>query len=902
MKKVLIVLISICGLWLLNGCGSTTTTTPPPVATHYSVTSGTPAPVAGTAVNFTVTALDDKNSPVATYSGTVHFTSSDAQAVLPASATITNGTGTGSITLETAGNQTVTATGTDSLTGTSNGVTVSAGPATQLSVSAASSSTLTGAKFQFTVTAQDVFKNTATSYAGTVHFTSSDTSAQVVLPANSPLTSGTGNFSAVLQTVGSESIIATDTVTPSITGKLSSIAVTAPAALGITNGTLPDGAAGILYHEVCTYRRPCSSLNPLDATGGVPPYSWSWAAAPGSSLPPGLGISNVFHCQVRNQSIPCAAIIGTPSAAATYNVVLTVTDSATPAGQLSHTLPLTIIPKLVVTSGTPPDGTIGTPYNFTFTTSGGKPPITWSFQSGPLPAGLSLDPNTGAVTGTPTTTALTNATVVATDSGGQQQHAFAALDVAVNPPAVNNAELNGQYAFLFQGFDGSPVFFQGQPVNIVGSFTADGAGNLIGGLEDINDGNANAPVSSTFVGTYEIYSDNRGIFKLTASPGGADLGTFRFAVGSISGGVASKARFFEFDARGTRGGGLIEKQDPTAFSTAKITGDYAFGVSSVIRATSSAIANFGAAGRFTASAGTISSGTIDEDSDGTITSNAALTGTYSVAATGRGTMTLNVAGTANPVNLVFYVVSSDQLLVQSSDGQQSIGFSSYFAGTMLHQSGAGTFSNSSLNASSVIALQGVNSGGNDVVLGVLSIPTAGNFTLVGDENNLGALAALNQAGTYTVTSNGRVTITGTPKPMVFYLLAADQGFVVGTDNNASTGFFEPQTGGSFSVASANGNFFFGPSTPGNTFANSHDSGVETYDGAGSAAGTIDSMTSNAGLALGIQTYTEAYTIAMSGRGTMTTSAFIFYMISPSKFVRMDGGVGVSNATITVGEK
>ena len=892
MKKSLLLLISTCSLYLLGGCG-TATTPVQQVATHFSVTSATPAPTAGTAFNITVTALDASGQPVANYSGTVHFTSSDAQAVLPASSTITNGVGTSSVTLKTAGPQSVTATGADLLTGTATGIPVSAAPVAQFSVTAGAATSLTGATFKFTVTAQDTFKNTATSYAGTIHFTSSDTNANVVLPANSALTNGIGNFSAVLQTVGSESITATDTVTPSITGSLNSIAVSASGQLAITNTSLPEGAVGLYYHETCFIKGGCHSTNPLDAVGGVPPYTWSWSAAPGSSLPPGLILSNTDSCVgVAN---PCGSIINKPTTAGTYNVVITVTDSATPAVPISHTFPLTIIPKLVVTSGTPPDGIIGTPYNFTFTTSGGKPPITWSFQSGPLPAGLSLDPNTGAVTGTPTTTALTSTTVVATDSGGQQQHAFTGLDVAVNPPAVNNAELNGQYAFSFNGY-GVPPQFSNVPASIVGSFTADGAGNLTAGLEDINGGTV-VTTSQAFVGTYEIYSDNRGILNLKTSPGGTDLGTFRFAVGSINGGVASKARFVEFDTRSTRGGGLIEKQDPTAFATAKITGDYAFGVSSVIRTVNGAIANFGAAGRFTAAAGAISSGTIDEDSDGTITSNAALTGTYSVAATGRGTMTLNVAGAANPVNLVFYVVSSNELLVQSSDGQQSIGFSSYFAGTMLHQSGAGTFSNASLNAPSVIGLQGVNNTGNDVVLGVLSIPTAGNFTLVGDENNLGALAALNQAGTYSATSNGRVTVTGTPRPMVFYLLAANQGFVVGTDTNASTGFFEPQTG---VVSSANGDFFFGPSTPGNTFANSHDSGVETYNGAGSVAGTIDSNPRTGGYS--IQTYTDAYTIAMSGRGTMTTSTFIFYMISPSKFVRMDGGAGVSNATITVGEK
>jgi len=834
----------------------------------------------------TVTALGASGQTATSYSGTLHFSSSDAIAVLPADTPVTSVSGTFSVTLNTAGAQSVTATATASLSGTSSAITVSAATATQFSVTAASAASLTGASFKFTVTAQDAFKNTATSYAGTVHFTSSDTNTKTILPVNSSLTNGTKDFSAVLQTVGSESITATDTVTPSITGNLSAIAVTAPAALEITNATLPDGAVGILYHERCFYQGSCSSENPLDATGSVPPYRWSWAAAPGSSLPPGLGVSNIFHCDVRNQVSPCAAITGTPSATGTSSVVLTVTDSATPAAQKSRTFTLTIIPKLVVTSGTPPDGLIGTAYNFTFTTNGGKPPITWSAQGGPLAAGLSLDANTGAVTGTPTAAGLSNTTVVATDSGAQVQHAFAALDVTVNPPVVNNAELNGQYAFSFQGFSSN------QPENIVGSFTADGAGNLTGGLEDLNS------TSQAFVGTYAIYADNRGIFKLMTSPGGTDLGTFRFAVGSISAGVASKARFEEFDTSGTRGGGFIEKQDPTAFSTAKIAGDYAFGVSSVIRSISSSIGNFGAAGRFTAAAGAISSGSIDEDDNGTVTSNTAFTGTYSVAANGRGTLTLDVTGSPNPVNAVFYVVSSSELLVQSSDAAD---VNSLFAGTILQQTGAGTFSNASLNAASVIGLHGVNSSaGNDVVLGILSIPSAGNFTLAADENNAGAMTALNQAGNYAAAANGRVTVTGTSHPLVFYLVGANQGFVVGTVADASTGFFEPQTGGPFSATSANGNFFFGPSTPGSTFANSYDSGVEAYNGTGSVTGTIDSNPINPPIS--IQTFTDAYTIAASGRGTMTTSAAIFYLVSPSKFVLMDGGVGVTQSTITVGEK
>jgi hypothetical protein len=123
---------------------------------------------------------------------------------------------------------------------------------------------------------------------------------------------------------------------------------------------------------------------------------------------------------------------------------------------------------------------------------------------------------------------------------------------------------------------------------------------------------------------------------------------------------------------------------------------------------------------------------------------------------------------------------------------------------------------------------------------------------------------------------------------------------VGTDNNATTGFFEPQTGGPFSTKSADGAFFFGATTPVNASV-SDESGVETFNGAaGSVSGTADS--NKASVLFLAQAFTDTYAIAASGRGAMTTSAFIFYVISPSKSVLMDSTVGAGDTTITVGEK
>jgi hypothetical protein len=199
----------------------------PAAATHFSVTAPATA-TAGTAFSVKVTALDQFNNTATGYSGTVHFTSSDGAATLPANATLTSGVGSFSATLRTTGNQTITATDTvtASITGTSNTIVVSAAAGTHFSVTAPATVTA-GVAFNFTVTALDQFNNVVTGYTGTVHFTSSDGIA--TLPANATLTNGVGTFSATLKTAGNQTITATDTVTASITGTSNTIVVSAAA-------------------------------------------------------------------------------------------------------------------------------------------------------------------------------------------------------------------------------------------------------------------------------------------------------------------------------------------------------------------------------------------------------------------------------------------------------------------------------------------------------------------------------------------------------------------------------------------------------------------------------------------------------------------------------------------------
>jgi len=211
-------------------------------ASQFSVSAPANAN-AGVAFSITVTAQNMASATVPTYKGTVHFTSSDPGATLPADYTFVaadNGVHVfNGVSLVTLGSQSITATDTvsNTLTGSAN-VTVAPGPATHLSV-AAPANTTAGVSFNFTVTAQDAGNNTATGFADTVHFTSSD--AQAVLPANNTLSSGVRTFSATLKTSGSQSITASDTANLQLAGNSGVIAV-ATAAASKYSLTLPPTA------------------------------------------------------------------------------------------------------------------------------------------------------------------------------------------------------------------------------------------------------------------------------------------------------------------------------------------------------------------------------------------------------------------------------------------------------------------------------------------------------------------------------------------------------------------------------------------------------------------------------------------------------------------------------------
>jgi hypothetical protein len=127
------------------------------------VVAGLSSPrTAGVAGNFTVTAKDQFNNTATNYTGTVTFTSSDGQAVLPANSTLTSGTGTFSTTLKTAGTQSITATDTvtATITGTQSGIVINAAAANKLAFTTPPVNTTVGATMAAVVVQiQDQFGN-----------------------------------------------------------------------------------------------------------------------------------------------------------------------------------------------------------------------------------------------------------------------------------------------------------------------------------------------------------------------------------------------------------------------------------------------------------------------------------------------------------------------------------------------------------------------------------------------------------------------------------------------------------------------------------------------------------------------------------------------------------------------
>ena len=140
-------------------------------------------------------------------------------------------------------------------------------------------------------------------------------------------------------------------------------------------------------------------------TGGTAPYHHSVTG----SLPAGLSLADN------------GTLSGTPTQAGNFPVAIHVIDSSTGAGSpftatVNLTLTVDADPLVLTPASTALTATYGASNSIVFTSSGGSAPRTLSI-TGAIPAGMSFDPASGVLSGTPSVTGSFSFTVTVTDAG-----------------------------------------------------------------------------------------------------------------------------------------------------------------------------------------------------------------------------------------------------------------------------------------------------------------------------------------------------------------------------------------------------------------------------------------------------------------------------------------------------
>ena len=394
--------------------------------------SGTPS-VVSSSTTYTITASNTGGSTTADVTIVVNDIAPTSISYSPNSFTLTKGTAMTTVTPTSSGGTITSWSVSPSLpTGLSIDTSTGAISGTPSAVSSSASYTITGSNTggsttaTVSITVNDIAPssltyspNSFTLTKGTAMTTVTPTSSggaittwavSPSLPAGLALDSSTGAISGTPTAITSS---ASYTITASNTGGSTTASVTI-----IVN----DAAPVIAYSPnslTLTKGTTMTTATPTSSGGAVT----SWSVSP--SLPSGLSLDSAT-----------GAISGTPTA---------ITSSATYTVTASNTGGSTTADVTIVVNDVAPSSLTFTPNSFTLTKGTAMTTVTPSASGGPvtswsvspsLPAGLSLDSSTGAISGTPTAiTSSASYTITASNTGGSTT---ASVTIVVNDIAPSS--------------------------------------------------------------------------------------------------------------------------------------------------------------------------------------------------------------------------------------------------------------------------------------------------------------------------------------------------------------------------------------------------------------------------------------------------------------------------------
>jgi hypothetical protein len=529
-------------------------------------------------------------------------------------------------------------------------------------------------------------------------------------------------------------------------------------------------------------------------------------------------------------------ITGTPTGpAGTANFTVQVKDSGTPAQTKTQALSITVMAatvQLQITTPALPNGADarGSSYSAALQATGGVPPYTWSAAG--LPPALSIDSNTGTISGNTTRGGMFPVKATVKDSAGTQatdsKNYTLTIPCLVNTPGVVglpanwNADLTGPFAFRFSGFDAS-----GHAVARVGGFIADGnavatTNNGFGrltGEEDVAVGSAggasfqNQQFDAT-KSSYCIGNDERNQHKgtLTLVTATASV-TYDITVAPANLFNSASASMIEFDpVDNAHGAGILAQQ---ASSLSILPGNYVFGLtgrdSGNGPASVAGVFNIGASLAGTAGEDDFN----DPAASLTVVNNNPIAATFSGQpdpngrTTGKLTAGSNTTATGD-IDFVAYAVHPFEFFVLSNgSGPLPLTDVPVLSGEIFWQNASLHLDASDLNGTSLFYLAGVDPSSplsnQAATVGIIGFNGNGNqagangliTTLELDADIGGTITGPVNAtsGTYTVSSDGRALFNPPPSvnfSPIAYLSGADSGVLLDTSPGAGLGrFFKP---------------------------------------------------------------------------------------------------------------
>lgn len=390
----------------------------------------------------------------------------------------------------------------------------------------------------------------------------------------------------------------------------------------------------------------------------------------------------------------------------------------------------------------------------------------------------------------------------------------------VPPPPMGGfsaANLSGTYAFSMSGED-----VNGFPIFRIGSFQADGKGNITGAVEDVNDDGSISAFQFTPAPTsvYTVDANGKGILTLVHPDpnvaGVNDTFVFTMTLTSTGGGL-----MIETDGSSTMSGSFKLQSITTNFAQS-----YAFDVSGLDL---NIVSSESIIGNFTTNGSSITGGSLDDNDDATPSGQVAITpGTITFdpatgAQFGRGSLSLNATIDAQLFNLTFefYVIDGSHIQLIETDAQKAtVGMATaqssvptnigQLAGSFVVATGGGAFNSG--NFGPLTRVGRYTADGNGALTNVmLDQNFSGGPEAVPNSN--GSITA--GAVTIDAAGSGRGTVTFTDAKSgfqflyIFYLANATQGFIQdNTVNSVADGSLTAQTATGLSQSSIAGNYAF----------------------------------------------------------------------------------------------